>query len=178
MPTPPPFASHAAAGRPEAVFGGRRLVGHLLGRRGKAPTDGGRGNDDLHDTREPARPVALVVDDSPIARMLIASILESFEVDVFEASGSAEAVALVGECRPDVLIIDWTLREETAADVLDALEARCADGLPPVVMVSAAARLPGDLRATATLRKPFTPRELYGALTTVFSGQAGGAAEA
>jgi len=178
MPTPPPFASHAAAGRTEAVFGGRRLVGHLLGRRGKPSTSGGRAGEEVHDPREPARPVALVIDDSPIARMLIASILESFEVDVFEASGSAEAVSLIGECRPDVLIIDWTLREETAADVLDALAPRCTDGLPPVVMVSAASRLPGDHRATATLRKPFTPRELYGALTAVFSGEAGGAAEA
>ena len=38
--------------------------------------------------------------------------------------------------------------------------------------------MPTDLRATATLRKPFTPRELYAALATAFSGKGDGAAEA
>ncbi len=176
MPTPPPFAPYKAAGRPQAVIGGRRLVGQLLGRRGGGAA--GAGTNGEAEGGEPARLVALVVDDSPIARMLMASILESFEVDVFEASGSSEAVAMVAECRPDILIIDWTLREETAADVLDALEARNANALPPVVMVSASTKTPVELRAAATLRKPFTPRELYGALTDALSGKGCGVAEA
>lgn len=178
MPTPPPFAPFKASGRPQAVIGGRRLVGQLLGRRGGGAAGNGSGADGEEMGGEPARPVALVVDDSPIARMLMASILDSFDVEVFEASGSSEAVALVAECRPDILIIDWTLREETAADVLDALEARSSDALPPVLMVSASAKAPVDLRATATLRKPFTPRELYGALSDALSGQGSGVAEA
>lgn len=171
MPTPPPISSLSVAGRPQAAAGGRRLVGHLLGRRSKSSA----GTTQQEGTEGSGRPVALVVDDSPIARMLIASILDSFEVDVFEAGGSDEAVTLMAECRPDVLIIDWTLREETASDVLDALEARLSGGLPPVIMVSAASRMPADLRAAATLRKPFTPRELYGALADAFSGEAGAA---
>lgn len=176
MPMRPSLASPSAgSGGAQAIIGGRRLVGHLLGRRTSAPASDGDGNDA---TAGEVRPVALVIDDSPIARMLIASILESFEVDVFEAGGSVEAQAVVATCRPDVVIVDWTLRAETATDVLDALETRFAGGLPPVVMVSASARMPADLRATATLRKPFTPRELYAALTTAFSGKGDGAAEA
>ncbi|WP_370676540.1 response regulator [Pleomorphomonas sp. PLEO] len=170
-----PASPFAGPGGAQAIIGGRRLVGHLLGRRSSAPAPSGEGDDA---TANESRPIALVVDDSPIARMLMASILESFEVDVFEAGGSAEAQAVVATCRPDVVIVDWTLRAETATDVLDALEARFAGGLPPVVMVSASARIPTDLRATATLRKPFTPRELYAALTTAFSGKGDGAAEA
>lgn len=173
---PSPASPSAGSGGAQAIIGGRRLVGHLLGRRAAAPTPAGDGDDDA--TFSEARPVALVVDDSPIARMLITSILESFEVDVFEAGGSAEAQAVVATCRPDVVIVDWTLRDETATDVLDALESRCAGGLPPVVMVSASARMPADLRATTTLRKPFSPRELYAALATAFSGKRDGAAEA
>lgn len=176
MPMRPSSASpFATAGSAQAIIGGRRIVGHLLGRRAAPPTDVGDGNDA---TADEVRPVALVIDDSPIARMLISSILESFEVDVFEAGGSAEAQAVVATCRPDVVIVDWTLRAETATDVLDALETRFSGGLPPVVMVSASARMPTDLRATATLRKPFTPRELYAALATAFSGKGDGAAEA
>lgn len=165
----------ASSGGAQAIIGGRRIVGHLLGRRAATPTSGTDGDGAMADE---SRPVALVVDDSPIARMLISSILESFEVDVFEAGGSAEAVSVAATCRPDVVIIDWTLRSETASNVLDALETRFTGGLPPVVLVSASARIPEDLRATTTLRKPFTPRELYAALTTAFSGQGGGAAEA
>ena len=176
MPMRPSSASpFAIAGGAQAIIGGRRIVGHLLGRRATPPADVGDGNDA---TADEVRPVALVIDDSPIARMLISSILESFEVDVFEAGGSAEAQAVVATCRPDVVIVDWTLRAETATDVLDALETRFSGGLPPVVMVSASARMPTDLRATATLRKPFTPRELYAALATAFSGKGDGAAEA
>lgn len=176
MPTRPTSAYLSASpGGARAIIGGRRIVGHLLGRRAATPTSGADGDGAMADE---SRPVALVVDDSPIARMLISSILESFEVDVFEAGGSAEATSVAATCRPDVVIIDWTLRSETAADVLDALETSFAGGMPPVVMVSASARIPDDLRATTTLRKPFTPRELYAALTMAFSGQGGGAAEA
>ena len=172
---PSPASPSAGPGGAQAIIGGRRLVGHLLGRRTAASTSVGESDDE---TANEIRPIALVVDDSPIARMLISSILESFEVDVFEAGGSAEAQAVVATCRPDVVIVDWTLRAETATDVLDALESRFTGGLPPVVMISASARMPSDLRATATLRKPFTPRELYAALATAFSGKGSGAAEA
>ncbi len=172
---PSPASPTAGSSGAQAIIGGRRLVGHLLGRRVVSSTSASDGDDA---SANETRPVALVVDDSPIARMLMASILESFEVDVFEAGGSAEAVTVATTCRPDVVIVDWTLRAETATDVLDALETRFASGLPPVVMVSASARMPTDLRATATLRKPFTPRELYAALAAAFSGKGGGAAEA
>ena len=172
---PSPASPSATAGGAQAIIGGRRLVGHLLRRRA-AMTPPASENDGA--AAGEVRAVALVIDDSPIARMLITSILESFEVDVFEAGGSAEAQAVFATCRPDVVIVDWTLRSETATDVLDALEARFAGGLPPVVMISASARIPADLRATATLRKPFTPRELYAALATAFSGKTDGAAEA
>ncbi|MBS1164940.1 MAG: rpfC 2 [Proteobacteria bacterium] len=172
---PSPASPSAGSGGAQAIIGGRRLVGHLLGRRRSVPASDSSSSDA---TASEVRPVALVVDDSPIARMLISSILQSFEVDVFEAGGSVEAQAVVATCRPDVVIVDWTLRAETAADVLDALETRFVGGLPPVVMISASARMPGDLRATATLRKPFTPRELYAALATAFSGKGDGVAEA
>jgi len=172
---PSPAPPSAGSGGAQAIIGGRRLVGHLLGRRAATPPPASDGDDA---TANEARPVALVVDDSPIARMLITSILESFEVEVFEAGGSAEAQAVVATCRPDVVIVDWTLRDETATDVLDALESRFAGGLPPVVMISASARMPADVRATTTLRKPFSPRELYAALATAFSGKGDGAAEA
>lgn len=177
MPMRPSSASPSAgSGGAQAIIGGRRLVGHLLGRR--VPASATASDRDDASANEEARPVALVVDDSPIARMLMASILESFEVDVFEAGGSAEALSVAAACQPDVVIVDWTLRSETATDVLDALETRFSSGLPPVVMVSASTRMPTDLRATATLRKPFTPRELYAALTTAFCGKGDGAAEA
>ncbi len=171
----PPASPSATSGGAQAVLGGRRLVGHLMGRRTVTQSIIGESDDP---TSDETRPVALVVDDSPIARMLIASILESFEVDVYEAGGSAEAQSVVATCRPDVVIVDWTLRSETATDVLDALETRFSGELPPVVMISASARMPTELRATATLRKPFTPRELYAALAAAFSSKGSGAAEA
>ncbi len=108
MPTrPSPAFSPTGPGGAQAIIGGRRLVGHLLGRR---VADTARVSEGDEVTANEARPVALVVDDSPIARMLIASILDSFEVDVFEAGGSAEALTVATTCRPDVVIVDWTLR--------------------------------------------------------------------
>lgn len=110
---------------------------------------------------------ALIVDDSPVSRMLLGTILKSFDMTFEEAADGSEAMAHYDGRRPDILLLDWTLAQETAAAVLSRLE-RFADApLPPVVIVTGATRTQDDT-ARPVLRKPFTPRELHGALQSIF----------
>lgn len=73
---------------------------------------------------------ALVVDDSPDIRLLLSTLLQSAGIEVIEAEGGPDALGILAERRPDVVLLDiqmpdmdgWqTLREirlsSPAADV-------------------------------------------------------------
>lgn len=122
-----------------------------------------------------ARRQALVVDDSAVSRMLMTAMLSSFDMSVTTVACGRDAEAFVATCRPDVVLLDWSLAGETGHDVLDRLAARLGDAMPPVVMVTAEARSP--LAGVAGhLRKPFSPRELFEVLTGALAPKASVAA--
>jgi DNA-binding LytR/AlgR family response regulator len=60
----------------------------------------------------------LIVDDEPAARMRLATMLEETDVEVVgEAENGVEALALVRERRPDVLLLDIAMPEVDGFDV-------------------------------------------------------------
>jgi DNA-binding NarL/FixJ family response regulator len=59
------------------------------------------------------------------------------------AGTSAEAVKLVGELRPDVVLVDLALGDESGLDVARLLAAECGSDAPAVILVSA--RSPADV---------------------------------
>ncbi len=112
----------------------------------------------------------LVVDDSSVSCMLMTTVLTSFGMHVTTAASGEEAMVIAGTGEPDLVLLDWSLPQETGADVLFRLTEKFGDRLPPVVAVSGMARVPAAAIA-GHVRKPFTPRELYTAIETALHGQ-------
>ncbi len=59
------------------------------------------------------------------------------------ACTSAEAMALVGELRPDVVLADLALADESGLDIARLLAAECGSAAPAVILISA--RSPADV---------------------------------
>ncbi|HUG63552.1 MAG TPA: response regulator, partial [Methylomirabilota bacterium] len=116
-----------------------------------------------------ARLTVLVVDDSAVSRMLMSAVLASFDMAVTSVTNGRDAEIAVATRRPDVLIVDWSLAGETGADVIERLAKSLGDAMPPVVLASAEARPSVVAGVVAHVRKPFSPRELFNALTFAVS---------
>lgn len=113
---------------------------------------------------------ALVVDDSAVSRLLMRTVLRSFDMTVETAANGSEAVDRTAAVTPDVILLDWALVRETGADVLDRLATAFGDRLPPVVTVSACGAAAITGRTAGHVVKPFTPRELHTALEEALVG--------
>ena len=104
---------------------------------------------------------ALVAEDDPGVRRLIAGILELDGWSVREAADGAEAVAIAEDWHPDAVVIDVMMPVKDGLTALRELRADAEDCA--VVVVSAK---PGveqeamDAGADDFLSKPFDPEEL------------------
>jgi CheY-like chemotaxis protein len=112
---------------------------------------------------------ALVVDDSPVACMLMTAMVESFGITVYLAASGEEAAGQLLKHRPDVIFLDWALRDETGGDVIARLDEASEEILPPIIVTSASEQVPPHHHVKAFLRKPFAPRELYAVIESVLS---------
>ncbi len=80
-------------------------------------------------------PTALVVDDDRSLRFLIQRSLESIPVDVITAATAEEALSLMSDRRPDVVLLDIMLPGRSGLDVLYDIQA--IDRRIPVIFVTA-----------------------------------------
>ena len=86
----------------------------------------------------------LVVDDNRSVAEAARLLLErQGERVVGLACTSAEAVALVAELRPDVVLVDLALGDESGFDVARLLAAECGSAAPAIILMSA--RSPADV---------------------------------
>jgi signal transduction histidine kinase len=116
----------------------------------------------------------LVVDDEVLMRAGVARALRGFTVslpyveedyglEVREAGTGEDALRLIGEQVPDIMLLDYKLPGISGLDVLDEVTKRQLDTL--TVMITAYASLETAVSATRYgaydfLAKPFTPEEL------------------
>ncbi len=116
----------------------------------------------------------LVVDDEPGIRLGIARVLQAYTVRVPDLNGEVafaisqaetgeEALALLGESAPDILLLDHKLPGISGLEVLDIVNREPHDWL--TVMITAYATIDTAVQATKRgahdfLAKPFTPEEL------------------
>ncbi len=104
---------------------------------------------------------ALVAEDDPGIRRLIAGMLELDGWEVREAANGDEAVAIAGDWHPDALVIDVMM---PGKDGLTAMRELRADGDDSaMVVVSAKHGIEDDARdagADDFVSKPFDPDEL------------------
>ncbi|MBZ5712906.1 ATP-binding response regulator [Nannocystis pusilla] len=85
--------------------------------------------------RGPA-PRVLVVDDDDKARYVLRRQLQGSPYEVLEANSASAGVAAARSQRPDVILLDFMLRDETAFEVLDALKTDPRTRAIPVVIVT------------------------------------------
>lgn len=114
-------------------------------------------------------PVALVVDDEPFVRALVAAVLRRRGWSVIEAPDGSSALALAPQAL-DLLVTDYEMPVISGVAVAEQLRLR--DGRLPVLVLSgrpdAAARMRG-LRGprTAFVGKPFPVEELIATIRLI-----------
>jgi PAS domain S-box-containing protein len=112
---------------------------------------------------------ALVVDDSPANRAILAGLLKSAGVRVFTAQGGLEGIALAQAHRPDVVFMDLKMNDLDGLEATRLLTDDPATTAIPVIAVTASAV--GDIRQVARaagcvdyLSKPIRVPLLFGML--------------
>ena len=107
----------------------------------------------------------LVVDDNPVNRELVRGFFEHTHHSLREAADGREALALMLEKRPDVVLMDIRMPVMDGRTALRALRDYKELDLLPVIAVTASSMAgeEGALRETfdGYVRKPFTRAQLY-----------------
>lgn len=88
-----------------------------------------------HWTSQPAR--ILVIDDDADARHVIQSILSEEGCQVVEAVNGVQGLAVVGETKPDLVLLDLMMPELDGFEVLDQLRTNPEYAALPVIVVTA-----------------------------------------
>lgn len=83
------------------------------------------------------KPLVLVVDDEPAQREVLGYNLEAEGFEVAQAVNGEEALLLVEEARPDIVVLDWMMPEVSGIEVCRRLKIRPETREIPVIMLSA-----------------------------------------
>ncbi len=112
-----------------------------------------------------ARPTILLVEDEPAQREVLAYNLGAAGLDVIQAADGEEALLLVAEGAPDLILLDWMLPHVSGIEVCRQLKARSATRGVPIIMLSARSEEVDMLRGLDTgaddyMTKPYSVAEL------------------
>jgi two-component system phosphate regulon response regulator PhoB len=119
-------------------------------------------------------PIALVVDDDPDIRDVIAYMLELAGFDVHWESNGEAGLALALAVRPDVVLLDWMMPRMSGVEVCSALRANTDLASVAVIMLTARAqevdvRRGFDAGADDYIVKPFSPKDLVNRVQSVLA---------
>ena len=111
------------------------------------------------------QPRVLVVDDEPAQREVLAYNLEAEGFSVSRAENGEEALLLVDEDMPDVIILDWMMPQLSGIEVCRRLKIRPETRGIPVIMLSARSEEVDRVRGLETgaddyVIKPYSLPEL------------------
>jgi DNA-binding response OmpR family regulator len=107
----------------------------------------------------PRRRILVVEDNTDLRRMFRAGLaLAGFDVE--EAGDGLEALRLVENRVPDLVVLDLILRSLDGVSVRQELAARTITSRIPVVIVTGSSIDTGSLDVACVLRKPVMPDEL------------------
>jgi two-component system, OmpR family, phosphate regulon response regulator PhoB len=111
------------------------------------------------------RPLILVVEDELPLQKLLAYNLEAAGFEVAQAYDGEEAVALIEERQPDLVLLDWMLPQLSGLEVCRRLRRRPGTAHLPIIMLTARGEESDRIRGLETgaddyVTKPFSPREL------------------
>jgi two-component system chemotaxis response regulator CheY len=107
----------------------------------------------------------MIVDDSSVVRKVAKRILASSDVLVVEAASATEALSLCSSEMPDLIVVDTTLPDMTAADFIREVLTCDAETKPRVVICIAEVDVGAIMRAkragaSGYLLKPFNRPQL------------------
>lgn len=116
----------------------------------------------------------LVVDDEEDTRVLVTTVLENCAARVSSASSASEALTLLKELRPDVLVSDLGMPGEDGFSLIGKVRALPAEegGRTPAVALTAYARVEDRLKVLRSgfqthLPKPVEPAELVAVVANI-----------
>lgn len=107
----------------------------------------------------------LIADDEPNQLELLSYNLSQSEFEVIRANDGQQALEMIEDHRPDLVILDWMMPNMSGIDVCRTLRDRPETRLLPVILLSARGEegdktLGLDVGADDYISKPFSPREL------------------
>lgn len=107
----------------------------------------------------------LVADDEPNQLELLTFNLMQANYEVIRAEDGQQALDMIEEHRPDLVIIDWMMPQMSGIDVCRTLRARSETKHLPIIILSARGEegdrtLGLDIGADDYISKPFSPREM------------------
>ena len=113
----------------------------------------------------PVAPKVLLVEDEPAQREVLAYNLEAEGFTVSRAETGDEALLLVEEDRPDIIVLDWMLPGVSGIEICRRLKMRRETRNVPIIMVSARSEEVDRVRGLETgaddyVVKPFSLVEL------------------
>ena len=111
------------------------------------------------------QPFVLVVDDEPAQRELLVYNLTAAGYRVSTAADGEEALLMVAEDTPDVILLDWMLPRLSGIEVCRQLKARPETRASAIIMVSARSEESDRVRGLETgaddyIVKPYSTTEL------------------
>ena len=118
------------------------------------------------------KPTILVVEDEAAISTLLAYNLDREGYKVVEAVDGEEALLMVEEEKPDLILLDWMLPQISGIEVCRRLRNRAEWRNVPIIMLTArgeeADRIRGlDIGADDYITKPFTMNELLARIRAV-----------
>ncbi|HET8578769.1 MAG TPA: response regulator [Methylomirabilota bacterium] len=110
-------------------------------------------------------PKVLVVDDSLSVRKVVERALEAKRFDVISAASGTEAVEMIGQEAPDVIVCDVIMPDMDGYQICEFVRGHARLGATPVLLISGIVNSTvleraSKVRANDVLRKPFAADEL------------------
>lgn len=116
-------------------------------------------------------PLVLIVEDEPAQREVLAYNIRSEGFSVITAGAGDEALVMVRETPPDVIVLDWMLPNVSGIEVCRQLKTSSDSSKIPVIMLSARSEEVDRVRGLETgaddyVVKPYSVAELLARLRT------------
>ncbi|OSP56210.1 phosphate regulon transcriptional regulator PhoB [Pseudoruegeria sp. SK021] len=112
-----------------------------------------------------SQPLVLVVEDEPAQREMLAYNLSAEGFGVAKAENGEEALILVKEQTPDLIVLDWMLPNVSGIEICRQLKSRVETRAVPIIMLSARSEEVDRVRGLETgaddyVVKPYSVSEL------------------
>ena len=117
------------------------------------------------------RPTILIVEDEPAQREVLSYNLGAEGFDLAQAETGDDALLLIEEAQPDVIVLDWMLPGVSGIEICRQLKTRPQTRAIPIIMLTARSEEADRVRGLETgaddyVLKPYSVKELIARIRT------------